>query len=192
MAKIVDLTSYLRNAGAKLVRDQSFLVQAGEVLVSSVQKNFIEGGRYSGTGDFEGGTQKWKPWSRAYAERQKKRGRSNVLMDRGQLRSSIDVRIEGNQLVVGSNRVYAAIHQFGGTISIAGYERDVKFRRVKKGDHTTIQFARNDATGQNVFTKRIQYPGRAVTVPARPYVVIQSEDALGIAELAIQNLGKNF
>lgn len=192
MAKVVDLTNYLQRAGTRLAADPSFLVQAGEVLVSSVQRNFNEGGRYSGTGDFEGGTQKWKPWSREYAKRQKKRGRSNVLMDRGQLRASIDVRIEGGQLALGSNREYAAIQQFGGTISIAGYERDVKFRRVTKGDHSVIQFARNDATGKDVFTKRVKYPGRVVTIPARPYVAIQSEDATDIAEIAIQNLGKNL
>lgn len=38
------------------------------------------------------------------------------LVDTGRLRSSISSRVEGQEVVVGTNLIYAPIHQFGGLI----------------------------------------------------------------------------
>ncbi|MGR3435268.1 MAG: phage virion morphogenesis protein [Shimia sp.] len=54
----------------------------------------------------------WAPWSEGYAADRPK-GKS-LLEASGDLRDSIQGFEEGGAAVVGSNMVYAAIHQFGG------------------------------------------------------------------------------
>lgn len=54
----------------------------------------------------------WKPWSDGYA-RTRHAGHSLLIGDNGLL-DSIGYHVEGDRAVVGSNKVYAAIHQFGG------------------------------------------------------------------------------
>lgn len=59
----------------------------------------------------------WAPWSEAYAESLKRRNRRNprsLLVGVGDLRDSIQNYTTGETVKVGSNLIYAAIHQFGG------------------------------------------------------------------------------
>jgi len=66
------------------------------------------------------------------------------LLDSGQLMNSIDYRIEGDAVEVGTNKPYAPVHQFGATIEAA--------------PGRALRFMVN---GKPVFVKR-------VTIPARP------------------------
>ncbi len=55
----------------------------------------------------------WAPWSEKYART--RRGSQSLLQAAGHLLESIDHEVdEGESVVVGSNLIYAAIHQFGG------------------------------------------------------------------------------
>lgn len=54
----------------------------------------------------------WAPWSAAYAK-SRRRGQS-LLVAEGHLRDSIEWRVEGDAVHIGSNLVYAAIQQAGG------------------------------------------------------------------------------
>jgi phage virion morphogenesis protein len=74
----------------------------GDLLVSSTTQRFRDGV------DPEGNP--WEPSERALAEGGK------TLVDRGHLRDSITyfVHLDGTAVEIGSNMVYAAIHQFGG------------------------------------------------------------------------------
>ncbi|GAB4485987.1 MAG: phage virion morphogenesis protein [Thermodesulfovibrionales bacterium] len=92
----------------------------GQIVRSSVVRNFEAGGRPS----------KWPMSQRARKEDGK------TLVDTARLRSSINARAFADHAEIGTNVVYAAIHQFGGP---AGR-------------------------------------GRKVTIPARPYLMIQDED----------------
>lgn len=97
--------------------------EIGQIIRSSVIKNFMVGGR----------PDKWKP--NAFATimgsigRKKdftKKGRvraassrrlsgGKVLIDTGRLRNSITSKAFKDRVEVGTNVIYAAIHQFGGT-----------------------------------------------------------------------------
>jgi len=68
------------------------------------------------------------------------------LRDKGHLMGSIDYQVEGNSVVVGTNRAYAPVHQFGATIE------------AKAG-----KVLRFFVEGRPVFVKR-------VTIPARPFL----------------------
>ena len=54
----------------------------------------------------------WSPWSSGY-ERTRHSGHS-LLMNEGELDDSIQFFVVGDEVHVGTNLVYAAIHQFGG------------------------------------------------------------------------------
>lgn len=56
----------------------------------------------------------WKPWSPV--TKRLRRGSGGGLLERGgELRESITHVVAGDELRVGSNKVYAAVHQFGHT-----------------------------------------------------------------------------
>ena len=58
------------------------------------------------------GSRDWDDWSEDYAPT-RHQGQS-LLQGEGDLLDSITYQISGNQIEVGTNLVYAAIHQFGG------------------------------------------------------------------------------
>ncbi len=92
----------------------------GQIVRNSIIKNFMEGGRPT----------KWKLSKRAIKQS------GQTLLHTGRLRDSINSKAFANRAEVGTNVIYAAIHQFGG----------------KAGR------------------------GKKVTIPARPFLMVQDED----------------
>ncbi len=93
--------------------------EIGEILLSSIARNFRTGGRFGekdAKGEWQGGSSKWLPSRRA----QEQSGRT--LQDRNILARSFSYRSDTTGVTVGSNLVYAAIHQYGGE---AGKNRSV-------------------------------------------------------------------
>ncbi len=78
---------------------------------------------------------------------------------RGGLQGSITHRAERDQVEVGTNKIYGAIHQFGGVI------------RAKAGGKLAFRMG-----GKLIRTS-------SVTVPARPYLGISAEDGVMILEV---------
>ena len=56
--------------------------------------------------------QRWVPWSEAY-DNSRSHGKHSLLVSEGSLRESIQNYTTGLTAVVGSNLIYAAVHQFG-------------------------------------------------------------------------------
>ena len=56
---------------------------------------------------------RWQPW--APATKRLRRGGGGLLVRSGELRESITHVVAGDELQVGSNKVYAAVHQYGHT-----------------------------------------------------------------------------
>ena len=136
----------------RLQRNLSDLTPAfqriGEIIRSSVIRNFREGGR----------PDKWTPtkvrsMSRAHAGKQARPGArrkaytlrggskrntsgKKTLVDTARLQNSITARAGADRVIVGTNLVYARIHQMGG---MAGRNKKVR-------------------------------------IPARPYLMVQEED----------------
>lgn len=85
------------------------LREIGEIVTESVLRNFEEHRSPEG--------KPWKPLSKRYREwKEKKKGRSAadiLILDRI-LMGSIHPQIEPTRVLIGTNMVYAAIHQFGG------------------------------------------------------------------------------
>lgn len=94
----------------------------------------------------------WAPLDPVYAASKRGPGILRESAMRGGLQGSITYRAGRNQVTVGTNKVYGAIHQFGGVIV------------PKHG-----QFLIFHIGGKLV-------KARSVTIPARPYLGVSSED----------------
>ena len=95
---------------AKMKNMAPALKTVGQVIRTSIQKNFESGGRPQG-------------WIRLSPATQKKRRGSKILVDTARLKNSIKVQASSDKVVVGTNVIYAAIQHFGGQ---AGRGRKVR------------------------------------------------------------------
>lgn len=104
----------------------------------------------------------WEPSIEAIIE-----GR-RTLVKSGNLADSITHRVDGNSVEVGSNVLYAAVHQFGATIA------------KKRAPKLIFRIA------------GVTYAADQVTIPARPFLGISDDDADMILEEATDFLGGAF
>jgi phage virion morphogenesis protein len=102
------------------------------------------------------GRPKWTPLQNPSQRRQG----GAILQDTGQLAASITTDYSASRAVIGSNKVYAAIHQFGGKTSAHTI-------RPKKGNAL--------AFGGTV-VKSVNHPGS--NIPARPFLPITADGSL--------------
>jgi phage virion morphogenesis protein len=123
------------------------LDEMGAAMVSGTQRRFELGQAPDGS--------PWLPSRRASEQ-----GGQTLIKD-GHLRDSITHNVDGDTVVVGSDRIYAAIHQFGGEI------------KPKSGKFLVFQ-----AGAGMVFARKVD-------IPSRPFLGLSSTDEeilLGIAE----------
>ncbi|KNY13615.1 phage virion morphogeneis protein [Shinella sp. SUS2] len=97
----------------------------------------------------------WRALNTDYAATKRN---TRILTESGRLRDSINSRAGATEVRVGTNVPYAAIHQFGGTI------------KPKSASH--LRFFIGDAL----------VTVASVTLPARPFLGISSDDETMIAE----------
>lgn len=92
----------------------------------------------------------WPAWSSGYAAT--RHGNQNLLQNEGHLLDSLHYVVGVDDVRIETNLIYAAIHQFGGTI------------KPKNGPHLVFSLGE-----QTVFTKE-------VNLPARPFMGLSDED----------------
>lgn len=157
----------------RAVHLQPVLDRVGAALESSTIERFDAGVSPAGA--------PWKPSNRAVAGsrvevgRKRKDGSRKVVMgrigktlvDSARLRNSITHSADDTSVDVGSNVVYAAVHQFGATITAKGGGA-LRFR-LASGDFVTV---------------------KSVTIPARPYLGISPADELTIIDIVSDALAE--
>jgi len=101
--------------------------EIGDIVISSIEKNIQVGGRYSTPDSWKGGSRKWKGLSSATIKQRTKKGYwpGKILQQTGQLAGSLSKRVTNNSVIVGTNKVYGAVHQFG-----IGRRSSLRSRRV--------------------------------------------------------------
>lgn len=185
-----------------------FAAQIREVIRTSILDNFETEGRF-GNGVFGGGQSNWQESLRA------KKQSGKTLSDTGQLErsirvnvtgggnmklldgdSKIDINLNGNgfEIELGSNKPYAAIHEFGGTISMPEREGSAKWKAKKNKDtgNYNYKFAKNKARGKNVIERKFRVGAFNITMPARPFLVIQDDDLIRIQQKFLIWLSKKM
>ena len=121
----------------------------GQTIRTSVIKNFEKGGR----------PMPWKPSARASIKGDK------TLIDTTRLMRSITSKGYSDRAEVGTNVIYAAIHQLGGRTK----PHIIKPRNAKALKIPGIGFR-----------KSVKHPGSKI--PARPFLLVQNEDWKEIKE----------
>lgn len=153
-------------------------------LDEAVQKNFRT--QTAGLGG-----QAWAPLAKSTL-RNKRRKNRKILQIRGQaggLLGSITTGWDETYAEIGTNLVYARIHQLGGTIDMGARTETFKRKRWgkdkfnKKGELLVKrkgQFKKGTSPG-----KGYTYKSHSVTIPARPYLALTDRNHRQIvAELA--------
>ncbi|MFM9902140.1 MAG: phage virion morphogenesis protein [Polaromonas sp.] len=126
----------------------------------------------------------WKPSVRA-----QKRGPGKTLILKAHLLRSISHTSNASGAEWGSNRVYAAIHQFGGTINKLAFSSTLRLRTGKggvllrqKSDARLAVFAK--ASHKNATTRRYTVAAHTINMPARPYLGVNAADGREMLALA--------
>jgi phage gpG-like protein len=118
-----DALSRLWDARTEMMRPAPLLRSMGERLLEFHQQRFrskIAGGRTVAE------------LSARYQKRKRKNA-DKVLTRDGYLRNTLRWQVNADELLFGTNRVYGAIHQFGGTIEIAARSQQAYYRQKKNG-----------------------------------------------------------
>jgi phage virion morphogenesis protein len=153
-AKNEQVQQMLRQLSERMRNLTPAMKDIGEIVRASIGKNFAATGR----------PEKWPE-----SQRVKKKG-GQTLSRTGRLRRSFTVKASRDRVSVGTNVIYAAIHQFGGTIRQGArselFTRNRYVRGEKKG-----QFKKGIKSGRG-FTFR----GSEAGMPARPFLMVQDED----------------
>lgn len=127
---------------------------------SSVLQNFVEGGR----------PQRWAPlkWPRKRGSL----GAAVPLTDNGILRASIRSNVVGNSVILstGTHVPYAAIHHYGGTVHLPA---------ITAAPGRALRWVARD--GAVIYRRRVR--ARTVTIPARPYMLLQEADVTAIVAI---------
>jgi phage gpG-like protein len=178
---MINFSAILRKALDDSAREQ------GAVLSYSIQQNFRAGGRPT----------KWPKIGRKGGA---------ILQDTGRLRNSINVRAVRlgagkNEIVAETNLKYAAIHQYGGTITAknagalaipltkeARDKRPKEFgkRLFKKKSKDGKTWFLAEAVGERIVNHYVLK--KMVTIPPRPFILVQTEDLQTFTQILTTNL----
>ncbi len=157
----------------------------GERLKASIRQNFLAGGRPNPWAPLKARTARdwlfsrssyWTQGGSLSQAGQRAQADRRPLVDqgmRGGLLGSLNWRIlDQHSVAVGSDKDYAAIHQFGGTVQIPDLHAQVKMALMWPGALHPVKTVR----------------AHAVTIPARPYLLVQEEDWLQMRQAALEYL----
>lgn len=112
------------------------------------------------------------------ALKDKKRKGGKILQDTGRLAASVTPFWSATEAGVGSNAIYAAIHQLGGSIDKAAQSRLVRHRTNAKGELLRSEalggkglvFAKN--SHKRVAVRWFEQGAHSINIPARPFLPV--------------------
>lgn len=139
-----------------------------------------------------GGVQ-WPALAKSTIERNPKRAPpAKILRDSVRLYKSLTMDADGESAQVGTNVVYAAIHQFGGSIKRKAATRTANFRLALRGAGLTkdgrrvgskLRFAKAKSRAKSAHLKTFNVPEFSIRMPARPYLGFDAADEAAFLEI---------
>ncbi|MGS4242427.1 phage virion morphogenesis protein [Serratia marcescens] len=161
----------LWNARSELMRAEPLLRSMGERLLEFHQQRFRDQKSPAGV--------PWKELSPRYRAR-KRKNQDKVLTRDGHLRNTLRWQVNADELLFGTDRVYGAIHQFGGTIEIAARSQQAYYRQKKDGE-TGNQFVRKNKSN---FAQWHTLPAYKISIPARPWLGVSKAEGATLIDMA--------
>ena len=124
----------------------------------------------------------WEPLKPSTIKAREKRGYwpSKILQRRAELVRSIAREFGRDYAQVGTNKEYAAIHQFGGDIEIAARSQQLYFKQGKDGS-IGQRFVRKSKSN---FAQWGTIGAHTIHIPARPYLGLGPAARQAIADAA--------
>lgn len=149
----------------------------------SVEENFrTEGARLG---------QRWADLANSTKNKRAKIGKwpGKILQRQGSLISSISAHYDDNEAKVGTNKVYAAIHQFGGEINMPARERTMFFKKYSRGKNAgKTLISKEKIASYGMKTSGKSY---SINMPARPFMGLNDDDLnkiLGIIQDELEDI----
>ena len=133
-----------------------------------------------------GPTGAWAPLKNV--PRNKRRSSPQILVDTARLKNSITSQFGPDSAVVGTDVVYAAIHQLGGDIQIAARSQQAYFKQAKDGSIGN-RFVKKS---QSNFAQWHTRGAHTVHMPARPFLPIVGDKLQNGVEAEIIETLKRF
>lgn len=124
----------------------------------------------------------WRALSPAY-KKSKKKNKDRILFLDGYLANTLRYQIDNDELRLGTNRPYGAIHQFGGEINIAARTRTLFFKR--KGNGVGNRFVKKKNSD---FAQDAQGKAYKINITARPFLGTSDADNQEILNIIIDHL----
>jgi phage virion morphogenesis protein len=148
----------LKELAGKMKNLSPVMKAIGEYLLRSTEDRFNR----------QGPAPDGSPWAPLKASTLKRKKHGKILTESGHLRGSIRYQLQGpSSVAIGTNRVYAAIHQLGGKTSPS-----VIVPRTKKALFWP---------GAAHPVKSVRHPGSVI--PARPFLGVSARDGAEIVSI---------
>jgi phage gpG-like protein len=166
----------------------------GEMVIRDIEGNFAAGGRFSNPNDIIGGNKKWRRHRRTTLKMRAKKGYKaphQILVESGQLVSSISKKVGKDVVEVGTNKEYAAMQNFGAKkgqfgivdVLVKAHSRKIKQRGRLMGKTGKLGKERNLSLDLSVRGHFRKTPVPWGNVPARPFMNFQSSTAEMMVEV---------
>lgn len=154
-------------------RKAEMMDQIGSGLVSGATQRFIDQVSPDGVA--------WLPSQRAIAEN------GQTLRDTGRLMASITHVLTGDDVEYGTNVEYAKTMHFGHTFQRVARTSGVYFKQHKEGT-VSNKFVKKSKSN---FAQDVQIGAHSVTIAARPFLGISSDDKTMMIDVISQFLGQS-
>lgn len=161
---ISDFTKGLGDIINKLEHREPLMREIAAAMGDAVEENFKSEGRPA-----------WAGWSPRYWY--KRRG-GKILQKSGRLAASINQFSDNESATVGTNVIYARIHQEGGEIKRKARSQTLHFRQNKKGELGNRFVKKSRAN----FTQTVAVGAYKIKMPARPFLHLTEQDVEGIED----------
>jgi phage virion morphogenesis protein len=147
----------LREIIAQLNDRRELMASLAGIMHRAVEDNFAEGGR-----------PRWQDLHPGTIASRRKAGTwpGQILVRSGQLAESVQAQSDNDQAVVGTNKVYAAIQQFGG---------QTRPHVIKARNKRALAFG-------GVVVRQVKHPGSKI--PARPFLSLTEQDGRDMVDEA--------
>lgn len=119
------------------------------------------------------GRPKWAEWSDKYKNWREKHGRGDTILTlSAQLRNSVTARSDDRSAVVGTNKVYAAVHQLGINKSVAVKAHSRRTKSLDIHEVTKRGSLKKVASG----VAFVKAHSRHMKMPPRPFLHLEDSD----------------
>lgn len=166
----------LQSAVDVLQNPQAMFRDMGEYMLIALDARFESQTEPDGT--------PWQPLSPAYQKR-KRKNQDKILTLDGYLKNTLRYQVSDNELAVGSNRIYAAIHQFGGEIQVAARSQQAYFNHDSKSGEVGPRFVNKRRAN---FSQWVTLGPYTIKIPARPWLGTSSQDDDELLAIANKHL----